>query len=301
MANHPRLWATSAVLWLSAATVGCGANSPAAPSGATATFGVTDISPNAGPTDGTASVDILGRGFQPGATVTIGGVPSSATVSSATLIVVAVPPHVEGVVDVVVTNPDGQRGTLGAGYRYLAPPPPVTVTSLSPTTGSTEGRTPLIVSGTGFQRGTIVTLGGMPTNAVFYEDSLYIVTEPHAAGPVDMMVMSPGGPAITVAAAYTYAPASAFDFNGDWEGGTGPEWGTPVRFTIANNLLVSLSCGSSGNRVPSVTAGTALGAFTLLDSGMVIATGRITSAGHAVGTVNLAPCGSDSWFARRVP
>ena len=46
---------------------------------------------------------------------------------------------------------------------------------------------------------------------------------------------------------------------------------------------------------------TAQGGFALLDGDLVIATGRITSAGHAVGTVSLAPCGSDAWFARRVP
>ena len=91
----------------------------------------------------------------------IGGAPSTAVVGSATRLVVAVPPHPEGLVDVVVTNADGQRGMLAAGYRYLASPPPVTVTSLSPTIGSTEGKTPLIVRGTGFQSDTIVTLGAV--------------------------------------------------------------------------------------------------------------------------------------------
>ena len=65
---------------------------------------------------------VSGTGFLPGATVVLGGM--SAFVRnvnpSGTLIVMTNPVRAAGPVDVVVTNPGGQTGTLAGGYTFVS-------------------------------------------------------------------------------------------------------------------------------------------------------------------------------------
>jgi hypothetical protein len=86
---------------------------------------VTSITPNLGSTGGSAPVVITGSGFESTVTVTIGGIVVDArTVYGAALgtkLYVETPPHVAGVVDVVVTNRNGAPGTLAAAYTYAPP------------------------------------------------------------------------------------------------------------------------------------------------------------------------------------
>ena len=80
---------------------------------------VTAISPTSGSTSGGTSVTITGTNFVSGATVSLGG--SAATgvsVVSSTSITATTPAHAAGAVNVVVTNPDTQSGTLNSGFTY---------------------------------------------------------------------------------------------------------------------------------------------------------------------------------------
>jgi hypothetical protein len=63
-------------------------------------------------------MEITGTGFQPGATVTFGGERGKANVHDGS-IYLAAPAHAVGVVDVVITNPDGQSATLARAYTYV--------------------------------------------------------------------------------------------------------------------------------------------------------------------------------------
>jgi hypothetical protein len=90
----------------------------------------TAITPNAGPMAGGTPVTITGTDFRSGATVTIGGAAAtSVTVVSSTQITAMTPAHACGTVDVVVTDPGDQGGTLSGGFFYTSPQPP---TGLSP-------------------------------------------------------------------------------------------------------------------------------------------------------------------------
>ncbi len=83
---------------------------------------VSGVSPTSGPTAGGSTVTISGTGFGAGASVSFGGtLASSVTVTGSTTISVSTPPHTAGLVDVVVTNPDGQSGSKSAAYSYTAP------------------------------------------------------------------------------------------------------------------------------------------------------------------------------------
>lgn len=84
---------------------------------------VSSITPASGPAAGETRVTIMGASFVSGATVTIDGVAATSVgVISATQIDATMPPHAPGMVDVVVSNPDGQTGQLPRAFTYEAPP-----------------------------------------------------------------------------------------------------------------------------------------------------------------------------------
>jgi Domain of unknown function (DUF1929)/IPT/TIG domain len=82
---------------------------------------VTSITPNSGTTAGGTSVSIAGTGFLAGATVNIGGnTATGVMVVNSTTITATTPAHAAGAVNVIVTNTDGQSGSLTNGYTYTA-------------------------------------------------------------------------------------------------------------------------------------------------------------------------------------
>ena len=78
------------------------------------------VTPSSGPTTGGTAVTITGTGFATGATVSIGGANASATVVGSTMINAITPAHAAGAVNVVVTNPGGESGTLSSGFTYAS-------------------------------------------------------------------------------------------------------------------------------------------------------------------------------------
>ena len=116
---------TGSLLLPFAMTVACDRGSPSAPSRILppeppplAALTVTAVSPNRGVTLGGTLVTIDGTGFDPGATVTLEGVATNATVNSSRQIVAQTSPHAGGSVDVVVTNPNGPSARLTGGFTY---------------------------------------------------------------------------------------------------------------------------------------------------------------------------------------
>jgi hypothetical protein len=66
-------------------------------------------------------IGIAGTGFLAGATVSFGGTPATGvSLTSSTSITATAPAHAAGAVNVVVTNTDGQSGTLANGYTYTS-------------------------------------------------------------------------------------------------------------------------------------------------------------------------------------
>ena len=102
--------------------------------------GVTNISPTQGPTSGGTDVTLSGSGFENGATVAFGGTPATTvSVVNATTISATTPEHAAGAVDVVVTNPDTQPGTLAGGFTYVACTLTIDPTTASPGAGGGAG------------------------------------------------------------------------------------------------------------------------------------------------------------------
>jgi hypothetical protein len=166
---------------------------------------LADVSPEAGPTTGGQSVTLTGTGFRTGMQVSFGG--ASATginIVSATQATVVTPAHAAGDVNVSVTTAGGSDA-LTDGYTYVVAP---TVTAVSPDEGPTAGGQTVTLTGTGFRAGMQVSFGGVPATGlnIVSATQATVVTPAHAAGDVNVSVMTPGG-SDTLTDGYTYVVA----------------------------------------------------------------------------------------------
>jgi hypothetical protein len=137
---------------------------------------VNSIAPNKGVNDGTVSItNLAGTNFFPGATVSLKKtgqtdiIATGVNVVSTTQITCALDltGKPTGAWDVVVTNTDGQSGTLAGGFTIANPAP--TVTSITPNSAPNSGIVGVTdLAGTNFQAGAGVKLqktGEADTNA----------------------------------------------------------------------------------------------------------------------------------------
>ena len=260
---------------------------------------VTSVVPNAGATTGGTLISINGSGFGVGARVTLDGVESPTyPIESSTVIRLPVQPHGAGPVDVAVINRYGLIGTLVAGFRYedstgtVSPGPPPSIRSVFPSAGITGGGTYVQISGTGFQAGVTVTVGDVVFRPTFVSDSMSILTLPHAAGTLDVVVTNPDGQSATLSGAYRFAEPESLDFNGHWEGRAGSHWDYVVLFTIENNLVTSASCDGGAAHIFSEPPSTTRGEFAV-----PVMSGKFFSASYGLGAINIPPCAAMQWEA----
>ena len=90
-----------------------------------------------------------------------------------------------------------------------APPPPVatpTITTILPNTGLTLGGVPFVITGTNFEAGAKVKVGGTLASGVIVigDISISAIAPPHAEGRVDVTVTNPSGRSATLAGGFTY-------------------------------------------------------------------------------------------------
>jgi hypothetical protein len=172
---------------------------------------VSSVSPSAGSTAGGTAVTITGANFASPATVTFGtSTATNVVVVSSTSITATTPARAAGVVNVKVTA-NGQSGTLTNGFTYAAPP---TVTSITPSTGSTAGGTAVTIKGTKFASGTTVSFGGTAaTNVMIVSSTSITATTPaHAAGAVTVTVTNSNGVSGSLTNGFTYTTGVAISF-----------------------------------------------------------------------------------------
>jgi hypothetical protein len=174
---------------------------------------LTGMSPISGTTSGGTAVTITGTGFLAGATVSLGGTAATGvTVVNATLITATTAAHAAATVDVVVTNPDTQSGSLTEGFTYTSGSNSLpTVTAISPSSGPIGGGTAVSITGTGFQAGATVNLGETPATGVTVVSatSITAITPPHAAGAVDVVVTHLEEQSGTLPNGYTYGSGTS--------------------------------------------------------------------------------------------
>jgi hypothetical protein len=179
--------------------------------------------------------------------------------------------------------------------------PAPSVTAISPDLGSTGGTGGVTITGVGFRSPATVSIGGIVIRQYAYvlTSTTIIASAPaHAAGSVDVVVTNPDGQTGRLTGGYTYASPDSFEVNGNWEGGADSNYETPLRFTIQNDTLTSVSCGTSGTLTLSAPPRIRNGEFSFVgDNGTI--SGRIVSPNSALGTISIAPCAAYPWFATR--
>ena len=200
-------------------------------------------------------------------------------------------------------SPSGPSATPAPSVQQPGPqatPIQPRVTSIAPPIGSTVGGAWATITGADFQPGATVRLGDGGVSAyVFDSATILFTTTAHSAGTVDVVVTNPGGLFTRLTGAYTFAPPDSFDFNGDWVAHAGPDYDFDMRFTIRNNVLVSVTCGSSGPMAFAAPLSIRDGEFSFRsDDGLAIS-GRLVSPVSAVGTIDVPACAAAEWWANK--
>ena len=304
--NVPGTVIGAALLFFALFNYGCEARSPLRPTPgptppaapATPQPFVRSIVPASAPTVVPTRVTIHGERFDTLATVTIGGTRADVLQVTTIGIDVTTPAHAAGIADVVVTNPDGQSGQLTGGFAFedvLATVP--FVESISPARGVTTGGTPVEILGTGFDARTSVSIDGVPVRThLTARGSLDFMTLAHDPGTVDIVVTNAAGTARRPGG-FTYARPDDFNFNGTWTGYADgpPDSLIEMSFTIANDVLVSVSCGSvTVTLAPEFKVRS--GEFAFQGESGIRLTARMLSEVTATGEIHVPSC-SPTWFA----
>ncbi len=236
---------------------------------------VDRVEPSSGPTSGGTVITLTGINYAPGATVSVGGTAATAvSVVNSTTITATTPAHAAGAVNVTVTNPNGQSGTIAAGFIYVGPAP--TISTVTPAAGPSIGGTVLTITGTNFVAGATVTVGGTAATAVSVVNNTTIsaTAPPHAAGAVSLTVTSPDGQTATVATAFTYtvsAPAPVINTV------------TPASGPTSGGSLLTINGANFAAGATVTVGGTPATGITVVNSTTITA----TSPPHAAGAVTV--------------
>ena len=165
---------------------------------------ISAVNPNNGGSADSTAVVLTTQNVSPGALLFAGGVPAAGVTLATGMVNGTFLPHAAGVVDVVITNPDGQSGRLNSGFTYNRSPP--TLTSVTPNTVPLQGGLKILLAGRGFEAGAAVTIDGVAVATTFVDESLLFVTVPaHAAGVVDVAVTNTDQQSSTLTGGLTYA------------------------------------------------------------------------------------------------
>jgi hypothetical protein len=239
---------------------------------------VSGVSPNSGPLAGGNWVTVTGTHLAATTSVSIGDTRTGFTVSGDTSLSVYIPAgESPDTVDITVTSIGGTSPRTSADrYTYLAPPPPPTVTGVSPNSGTALGGTSVTITGTGFANVVYVSFGGYAAQSFTIDSDTSITAVAPALyydGTVDITVqtLASGWSATSVADQFTYAdPAPAVT-------GVAPNTGT-----AAGGDTVTIT-GSGFTTADGVFfGGVAAASFTVNSDGSITATTPATSADGTV-------------------
>ncbi|MCI0343097.1 MAG: IPT/TIG domain-containing protein [Planctomycetales bacterium] len=262
---------------------------------------VTGLSPNTGPAAGGTLVTISGTGFLTGITVTIGGTAATGvTRVDANTLTATTPAGAAGSANVTVTNPDIQSATLAGGFTYIAPP---TVAGIVPASGPTVGGSAVTLSGTGFQGGATVTVGGILATDVIVVSATTILARTPASSPAgttgaaSVTVTNPDAQSGSLAgpSPFTYNPTRLFvahstsndvavlnftDSTGALAAATGSPFGAGTGASGTSALAsyfdpsgpgtVLYAANTSSNSITAYTVNATTGALTMIGSGPTI-------------------------------
>ncbi len=262
---------------LLAGAAGCkrsSSSNPAPLPGTPAAPTVVSLDVTSGSTVGGTAVSITGTGFLTGATVLFGAnLATGVTVFPGTGITCSTPAGTVGAVAVTVTNTDTQNGQLAGAFTYTSgggggTP---TVTAISPSSGTSNGGTPVTITGTNFAVGATVTIGGNAlTNTTVVNSTTIAGTTPAGTGTsLNVTVTNPSS-ANGQAALWSYTAT-----------GTAP---------TVSSLSASSGLAAGGDVVTVNGSNFSIPSVTIDGTDQPVSTSGATSA--TVTTAGAGPCGS---------
>jgi len=158
---------------------------------------------------------------------------------------------------VAAINPN-IAGALGLCMTSGNATPP-SVTGISPNNGPAAGGTPVVISGSNFQSGDTVTIGGVPATSIVVTGAgtITALTGAHATGKVDVVVTGGGGAAATLGGSFFYSPAPvATGFYSvapcrvvDTRNASGPQGGPALAGSQTRIFPIAGSCGIPSSAV----------------------------------------------------
>lgn len=209
----------------------CGTTTISGPSGlVTVTF--TSLTPTSGSTAGGTVVTIKGKNFlllSAIDSVRFGGEKAPLfSIVNDSLGTVTTPAHAPGPVAVTLFVHAADTVSIPNAFTYIVPSLAPVLTSVTPSSGPTAGGTAIVVSGTAFQTGATVTVGGTgATGVTVVPTSIGALTPAGTVGAKSVVVTNPDGMADTLAAAFTYTTGAlpVFQDNFDTGARAGPQSG----------------------------------------------------------------------------
>lgn len=152
-------------------------------------------------TGGGTSITISGANLLPIKTVSVGGVAATMTAKTATSISLVTPTRAAGVVGITVSGDTGTATKNSAlTYELRAP----VITSMTPSSGSVDGGSTVVVSGSNLGDASAATFGGVPATILSKTTtSITLLTPAKIAGSANLVVFGPGGNSTSVRT-YTY-------------------------------------------------------------------------------------------------
>jgi hypothetical protein len=150
-------------------------------------FRVAAVEPAVGPASGGEEVRVIGAGLNAsGVSLEFGGNVASIVRSGTGYVVVDLPAHGPGVVDVVAADGSGATSRLDGGFEYVSD---LEVTNVSPAEGDAAGGTSVTIEGSGFSGVNNVSFGNVRAQFSVASDSEITATTPsHAPGTFDVQV-----------------------------------------------------------------------------------------------------------------
>jgi hypothetical protein len=155
---------------------------------------ITSIAPSSALTTVATPVVVTGTDFTGATKVTSGGSNIAFVKVSNTSLKLTMPVHAAGAVALQITTPSGvSTVNANSSFTYRLPPAPA-ITAITPKTGLTYVRTPVVVTGANLGGVTKLTVDGVAVTFTKVNDTSLKVTLPvHAAGEFDVRVTGPGG------------------------------------------------------------------------------------------------------------
>ncbi len=240
---------------------------------------VADVEPPAGPVDGGTLITVHGLGFAAGARLFLSGAEATQVQIAADgkTLTARTPPQVEGPALVTVLNPDGLEGSLLGAFIYMQV---LQVDFVVPATGPLAGGQEVDLSGSGFERGAIVTFAGRPATEVHVlsPGRIHLKTPNGDFGPADVMVQNPDGKRALAPGAYFYSTLFVSSrigrYQPDLDGPNRPDYrlaqGTPGAVAIDSGrawILSRAQLATAAKTVPELLEKSVFGGVGLVDVG----------------------------------